>query len=140
MVGDNAENFNFKLTNLSDNRTTKPSQKKEKRVLRPPTLKSIHDQIDRKDFDPVLKEELKKSAAKFPHHALHVWIENYDKYLTKARQDVRDRLISESNKKNATSQNQDLEKKDVLKIEDISLVEDNDASLGLPPEDYDPTA
>lgn len=99
MSTNNAENFNFKINNLADNRSTKPNKKKEKRVLRPPTLKFIFDTIDKKDYDPLVKEELKKSASNYPHHGLQRWIDNYDQFLAKARRDVRDKTILESTRK-----------------------------------------
>lgn len=99
MSTNNAENFNFKINNLADNRSSKPNKKKEKRVLRPPTLKFIFDTIDKKDYDAAVKEELKKSASNYPHHGLQRWIDNFDQFLAKARRDVRDKAILESAQK-----------------------------------------
>lgn len=139
MATNNSENINFKITNLNDNRANRHNKKKTKRVLRPPTLKFIFDTIDNKDFDPLVKEELKKSAADFPHHALHFWIENYEKFLAKAKRDVRDRIITESNAKNETVNSillPELEDSESEVEEDFSS-ENQDNSF---PDSYDPTA
>lgn len=109
MSTNNAENFNFKINNLADNRSSKPNKKKEKRVLRPPTLKFIFDTIDKKDYDLAIKEELKKSASSYPHHGLQRWIDNFDQFLAKARRDVRDKAIAESSQK--IQERKSLEKK-----------------------------
>lgn len=139
MATNNSENLNFKITNLSDNRANRHGKKKTKRVLRPPTLKFIFDTIDNKDFDPMLKEELKKSAADFPHHALQFWIENYDKFLAKAKRDVRDRIITDSNANNENVSASLMSELEILEVEfeENSIVEKQEDS---PPDSYDPTA
>lgn len=144
MSTNNAENFNFKISNLSDNRSNKPNKKKEKRVLRPPTLKFIYDTIDKKDYDPLIKEELKRSASTYPHHGLQRWIDNYDQFLTKARQDVRNRQIEESKQKFQETQDSDLPESQIETndyeqpvVESFDSMNDEFDTL---PGDYDPTA
>lgn len=136
MATNNAENFNFKLTNLSDNKNSPKNKKKPKRNLRPPTLKFIYDTIDSKDLDPIVKEELKKSAASFPHHALQLWIDQYDQFLTKARKDARNRMIAESNEKKNQVNKIDIENQN---NDDISSDEPSGDEF-ISTDDYDPTA
>ena len=158
MSSNNAENFNFRVSNLSENKNnSKNFKKKEKRVLRPPTLKFIHDTIDKKDYDPDLKDELKKSASNYPHHALQRWIDQFDLFLTKARRDVRDRAIAESKalkekKQFSETSNEPIEKEaiefqqqdDVISIEEDKsescLDEQETEIVDMFPSDYDPEA
>lgn len=159
MSSNNAENFNFKVSNLSENKNNnKNFKKKEKRVLRPPTLKFIHDTIDKKDYDPAVKEGLKKSASSYPHHALQRWIDQFDLFLAKARRDARDQAIAESKALKAKKQNAEVSQTSNQEV-DIAATEQQDEAevtemnesdslsdkqeievVDLFPSDYDPEA
>lgn len=81
MSTNNTEGINFKVSSMGreevDNRP--PCN------LRPLTLSKLHAWIDGKSIDSRLKEELKKSASKYPQQALSTWQKRYSKHLANAQ-------------------------------------------------------
>lgn len=110
MTVGNPENFKVKL--ISSGR-----EEVDKRIpcdLSNLTLDKLFKWIDSQQISGIIKQELKKSASRFPQQTLGVWQRNYTKHLSRAQTKVRN-------------------KKSVTKIEEI--VEKDTVNNKAPSED-----
>lgn len=85
MTVGNPENFKVKL--ISTGR-----EEVDKRVpcdLTNLTLDKLFKWIDSQQISNLIKQELKKSASRFPQQTLNVWKKDYMKHLSKAQSRVR---------------------------------------------------
>ena len=91
MTVGNPENFRVKL--ISSGR-----EDVDRRVpcdLSNLTLDKLFKWIDSHQVRAVVKEELKKSASRFPHQTLNVWKNDYLKHLSKAQAKSRNKRKKE---------------------------------------------
>lgn len=93
MTVGNPENFKVKI--ISSGR-----EEVDKRVpcdFSNLTLDKLFRWIDSQQVSSLIKQELKKSASRFPHQALNNWKNNYIKHLSKAQAKVRNKKLQEKN-------------------------------------------
>ena len=60
------------------------------------TLKKLCEWIDRQNVSLIVKEELKKSASRFPHQALKAWRKGYSKHLALVQRKLRNKNVKKS--------------------------------------------
>jgi hypothetical protein len=91
------------------------------------TLHKLTKWIDQQAVSKQVKEELKKSASRFPHQALPKWRAGYLKHLSKAQAKVRekngrivDRVVEELGSEDVSSQ--DISKE--ISIVDVEIQEE----------------
>lgn len=93
MTVGNPENFKVKI--ISSGR-----EEVDKRVpcdFSNLTLDKLFRWIDSQQVSSLIKQELKKSASRFPHQALNNWKNNYIKHLSKAQAKIRNKKLQEKN-------------------------------------------
>lgn len=102
MTVGNPENFKVKLI-------TSGREEVDKRIpcnLNTLTLDKLYKWIDSQQTNSLIKQELKKSASRFPQQALGAWQKNYIKHLSKAQAKLRNKAkeTQEIEEKEADSQ------------------------------------
>lgn len=79
-----AESMKFKVTQIKNDINSEPER--DFRIL---TLDKIFAWIDKKDYDPSIKQELKKMVSRYPHSAYPSFGKNFQKHLAAAQRAVR---------------------------------------------------
>lgn len=96
MPAGSAERAMFAVTDLSqiNDKSPRGVSEREKKLrlsvnFRPTNLKQILDYIEIQDFDPELKNLLKKQASRYPHAALQRFADNFEQIVTTAQRSLR---------------------------------------------------
>lgn len=79
-----AESMKFKVTQM--NKNGEASELRDFRII---TLDKIFSWIDKKDYDDVVKDELKKMVSKYPQNAYVNFGKNFQKHLGTAQKNAR---------------------------------------------------
>jgi hypothetical protein len=93
MSTNNAEGFNFKVLTMGRDEV----DRRKPCNLNPLTLSKLFEWIESKSIDHRLKEQLKKSASKYPQQALPVWQKNYSRHVAAAQLLLRSQAIPTMN-------------------------------------------
>jgi hypothetical protein len=96
MPAGSAEKALFAVTDLSqiNDKSPRGVSEREKKLrmsvnFRPTSLKQIIEFIEIQDFDPELKNALKKQASRYPHAALQRFADNFEQMVTVAQRGLR---------------------------------------------------
>lgn len=85
MTVGNTEEFQFKMITSGREEV----DKRKPCELNPLTIEKLLKWIDAQQIDESTKQELKKSASKYPHQALGAWRKNYSKHVANAQAKLR---------------------------------------------------
>lgn len=85
MTVENTEGFKCKIISTGREEV----DKRKPCELNPLTIEKLLKWIDAQQIDDMTKQELKKSASKYPHQALGTWRKNYSKHVVNAQVKLR---------------------------------------------------